>query len=187
MKVHLKHAAGLAGVVATALTWATASYAEGTTIVAQPPPAPVNQTTVAPGAYAEQVPGYTGPNRALIGTGLVTFALSYIPAVIVAGESRQPADRHLYIPVAGPWMDLANRPDCGPRGSVTCDTETTNKVLLAVSGVFQGLGVLTTLAGLFSTEHEGPQTVEAQTKPSVHVSPAQMGAGGYGLAAFGTF
>jgi len=186
MKGHLKHAAGLAGVVATALTWATASYAQReTTIVAQPPPAPVNQTTVAaPGV--EAAPAYTGPNRALIGTGLVTFALSYIPSVIVAGESQQPADRHLYVPVAGPWMDMANRPQCGAR-SIACDVETTNKVLLAVDGVFQGLGVITTLAGLLSTEHEGPVTTEAQTKPSVHVSPAQMGAGGYGLAAFGTF
>ncbi len=187
MKGHLKHVAGLAGVVATALTCATASYAQGeTTIVAQPPPAPVNQTTVAAPGAAEAVPEYTGPNRARIGTGLVTFALSYVPSVIVASESPQPADNHLYIPVAGPWMDLAQRPDCNTSG-IRCDTETTNKVLLAVDGVFQGLGVITTLAGLLSTEHEGPVTTEAQTKPSVHVSPAQMGVGGYGLAAFGNF
>ncbi len=179
MKRHLVLVAGPV-VAATALTWSTASRAQGTTVVQAPP-----QTVVAqPAPVAEQA-GYSGPNRALIATGLVTFGLSYIPGVIVAGESSQPADHHLYVPVAGPWLDLANRPACGPN-NVGCDTENTNKVLLVVDGVFQGLGVLSVVAGFLSPEHEVVTAAEAQ-KPTLHFTPAEMGAGGVGAAAFGTF
>jgi len=182
MKRSLWIAAGGIGGIVAALSWSSPSFAQGTTVVEQPAPAP---------AYApvpERTTGYSGPNRALIGTGLVTFAASYIPAVIVAGESPQPADHHLYVPIAGPWLDLANRPGCGV-ASVSCDTETTNKVLLAVDGVFQGIGVLTTIAGFLSPEHdeETVATSAKADKPTIHVSPAEMGAGGAGLAAFGTW
>jgi hypothetical protein len=134
---------------------------------------------------AEEAETYTGPSRSLIGTGLVTFGLAYIPAVIVGAKSNQEADRHLFVPVAGPWLNLANRPRCGPE-SLPCDTETTNKVLLGVDGIFQGIGVLTTLAGFFTPEHE-TEVLTTTGKPSVHVAPARMGAGGYGLTAFGAF
>jgi hypothetical protein len=131
--------------------------------------------------------GYAGPNRALLGTGIVTFGVAYVPAVVVAGESSQSVDHHLYVPVVGPWLDLANRPGCGP-GSIACDTETTNKVLLATDGIFQGLGVISVVAAFLSPEHERAVVETGSTdKPTLHVSPAQIGAGGYGLRAFGQF
>jgi hypothetical protein len=170
-------AAGLACIVGT-----QAASAQQTNIVSPPATARV----------VEKPETYTGPNRALISTGLVTFALAYVPAVIVAGTSSQPADNHLYIPVAGPWLNLANRPACGmvPTEAagvpgIPCDMETTNKVLLGVDGVFQGIGALTTLVGLLSPEHE-EETVTTG-KPTVHITPARMGKGGYGIAAFGNF
>src|SRR6516162_3853198 len=91
-------AAGLACIVGT-----RAAAAQQTSIVSTPGTARV----------VEKPETYTGPNRALISTGLVTFGLAYVPAVIVAGTSSLPADNHLYIPVAGPWLNLADRPACG--------------------------------------------------------------------------
>jgi hypothetical protein len=170
-------AAGLACIVSS-----QAASAQQTNIVTPPATARV----------IEKPETYTGPNRALISTGLVTFGLSYVPAVIVAGTSSQPADNHLYIPVAGPWLDLADRPACGApvsdaaaMPSIPCDMETTNKVLLGVDGVFQGIGALTTLVGLLSPEHE--EEAVTTGKPTLHVTPARMGKGGYGIAAFGNF
>jgi hypothetical protein len=166
----------------------TTAWAQQTNIVTPPAATPV--------AGREKAETYSGPNRALISTGLVTFGLAYVPAVIVAGTSPQPADNHLYIPVAGPWMNLADRPACGGApalsdnnnnvpSSIPCDAETTNKVLLGVDGVFQGIGALTTLVGLLSPEREEEPVTTG--KPTVHVTPARMGIGGYGISAFGNF
>jgi hypothetical protein len=103
----------------------------------------------------------------------------------VAGTSDVSADHHLYVPIAGPWLDLGDRPGCGS-GHIGCDTETTYKVLLVVDGLFQGIGALTTVAGFLSPErHELVSTADAG-KPTLHVAPASV-ASGYGLAAFGRF
>jgi hypothetical protein len=169
------------GAVVFALAWSTASFAQETTVVAEPP-APA---TVAP-APETTTTAYRGPNRVLIGVGLGVFAAAYLPAVIVAGTSGLDADRHLFIPVVGPWVDLGNRPACGV-ASVACDKETTNKVLIAVSGVFQGLGVFTTIAGFLMPERQVVTTTAKAEKPTIHVSPTEMGAGGAGVTAFGTW
>jgi hypothetical protein len=197
---------------AAALGWSTTAAAQGaaapapTAPVAQAPPVtvapvaqvapvalavPVAQTVpvarAAPAPVGAETTVYTGPNRALIGTGIITFGLAYVPAVVIAGESSLPADHHLFVPVAGPWINIANRPRCG-EGNIACDTETTNKVLLVVDGVFQGLGVLTTLAGFVTPERvvtTTPVTGKAQG-PTIHFAPTPMGSG-VGAAAFGSF
>lgn len=172
---------------APVLTFPIPSSAD--TTVVEPPapapaPAPVVATPVVAAPARETRDEYSGPNRRLIGAGLITFGLSYIPAVIVAGTSDLSADHHLYVPLAGPWLDLGNRPGCGA-GQIGCDTETTYKVLLVVDGVFQGLGALTTVAGFLSPEHHEILTADSE-KPTLHVAPASV-ASGYGLAAFGRF
>ncbi len=181
------HRSGRAAVLAAGA--ALACVASSTVSSAQQEAAPslaAKAAVVTPAAVAvpETTETYAGPNRALVGTGLVTFGLSYVPALIVASQSNQQADHHLYVPVVGPWLDLVNRPACGPE-SVACDTETTNKVLIGVDGVFQGIGALTLIAGFLSPEHESE--VVTTGKPSIHLSPARMGAGGYGVTAFGDF
>jgi hypothetical protein len=175
MKRHFV-AAGLVA-VAAALVWSTGASAQQANVVQSPGRATAR-------AY-EEAPAYTGPNRAMIGTGVMTFGLAYIPAVIVASQSSQDVDRKLYVPVAGPWMNFVNRPDCRTSG-IPCDTEKTNKVLLVVDGFFQGVGALTTVIGLLTPENE--RTVRtASDKPTIHFSPANIGVGGVGAAAFGTF
>lgn len=165
-------AAGTVAAIA-ALGAARAAYAQ--TVVTEAPAAPAAEQTT-----------YAGPNVALMTSGLVTFGLTYVPSVIVAAESSRPADHHLYVPVVGPWLDLGDRPACGP-GSIACDRETTNKVLLIGDGVLQGLGVVATVAGLLVPQPATVVTTAENDKPSVHVTPAEFGSGGYGVAAFGKF
>lgn len=133
----------------------------------------------------------TGPSRALLSSGVWTLGLSYVPAVIVAAESNRNADKRLYIPVAGPWLDLGSRGRC-PQNEM-CNHETTNKVLIVVDGVFQGIGALNIIgAFLFPETHTVTVSSANDAKlpvlsGAIHLVPAQVGARGYGLAAVGTF
>ena len=85
----------------------------------------------------------------------------------------------LYVPVVGPWLNLARRDSECPNGR--CMGDTPNKVLLAVDGVFQGIGVLQVLGGfLFPTTRTVTQTAGVQVLPSVGVHQV-------GLTAVGAF
>lgn len=138
-------------------------------------------------APAESSPGYRGPpNVPLLTTGIVTFGLSYVPAIVVAGESTQSADHNLYVPIAGPWMDIASRPRCGVVGGPDCTTETTDQVLIGVDGVFQAVGAVETVFGLLTPEHPVVTTVSKHQEPTLKVSPTRVGSG-YGLGAIGTW
>lgn len=126
-----------------------------------------------------------GPNAYLLRSGLFTLGLSYAPALVVAIESDRDADEHLYIPVAGPWLDLANRGDCDG----DCDGETVNKVLLVTDGIFQGLGALQIVASLVFPDSRAGVTVvggEPGSDVSLSLLPARF-AGGQGLMAVGEF
>jgi hypothetical protein len=187
--IGLVSAVGVAGAV---LSMSTASFADGTTVAQAP--APVQPTYTGPAYGGPTYAGprgpehiYTRPNGPLITSGLFTFGAAYVPAVIVAGESSRAADRNLYIPVAGPWIDMANRQACGREGGPSCGAETTNKVLLGVSGVAQGAGAAMTLLGLFTSERHDVAPVAAHAdKPTIQVSPASVGSG-YGIGAVGTW
>jgi hypothetical protein len=134
---------------------------------------------------------YVGPDRTLLKSGVWSLGLSYVPALVVAIESPLPEDRYLYAPVAGPWLDLAHR-DC-----TTCRHETMNKVLLVTDGIIQGIGSLEIIGSLLFIEratasdaYEHRSTAKAG-KPrtsdfKLQFAPRRM-AGGYGLAAVGTF
>ena len=132
----------------------------------------------------------TGPNRYLLHSGIWMLGLSYVPAVIVAAESSRVGDKSLYIPVAGPWMDLASRNGCPT--NVSCN-DTSNKVLIVIDGIFQGMGALN-IVGAFIFPETRTVTVSSAERGetrvsslSLRVSPAQVGAHTYGLAAVGTF
>ncbi len=127
----------------------------------------------------------TGPNRAMLRTGIFAFGVSYIPSVIVAAESYHSGDKSLYIPVAGPWMDLADRGTCGNLGQPSCDTETAYKVLLVVDGIFQGIGALD-IMGAFVFPETRTVTISSG-EPHVRVAPAYWGRNGYGFSALATF
>lgn len=135
---------------------------------------------------------YVGPDRTLLRTGVWTLGLSYVPALVVAIESPLPADRFLYVPVAGPWLDLSQR-DCS-----TCEHETLNKVLLVTDGIIQGIGSLEIVGSLLFIERSSsttagsgvPRMARSKRGPGsdfqLRFAPRKI-AGGYGLAAVGTF
>ena len=157
--------------------------------VTAPQAAPPQPVVVAPQPTAEKKVSYTGTNVPMLATGLGLFGLSYAPALVVGATSSLGADRNLYLPVAGPWIDLANRPSCGGRGP-SCGGETTNKILLATSGVAQGVGAAMTLVGLLVPVHHETVTKKTTTaksdKPTIQISPSSVGSG-YGLSAVGTW
>jgi hypothetical protein len=125
------------------------------------------------------------PNRALLRSGVFTLGASYVPALVVAIESDHPADNHLYAPIVGPWLDLANRGDC----EGDCDGETVNKVLLVTDGVFQGIGALQILGSFIFPETTAAVTVagsDGEPALSFRVMPTKI-ARGSGLVAYGEF
>jgi len=124
----------------------------------------------------------TGPNGDLIASGVFTFGIPYAASVVAATESTRSSDNYLYAPVAGPWLDLANRGECPPSSS--CGNETAYKALLIADGVLQGVGVLQVISGLLFPVTHSVTTVES----AVHVRIVpRVGREGYGLTAVGTF
>lgn len=127
----------------------------------------------------------TGPNRALLRSGLFALGVPYLASVIVAASSDRDEDKHLYIPVAGPWMDYANRSGCGGEGQPSCDAETAYKVLLIGNGILQGIGALEIVGSFLFPETRTVSSVEPAKR--VFVSPYYAGMGNYGLSAFAKF
>jgi hypothetical protein len=162
-----KHVAITIGAAAASLLCASAANAQ--TVVTTRP------------AHETVVTG--GPNSAMLSSGLFAFGVPYVASVIVASTSNYDPDKNLYVPVAGPWIDFANRGSCGGFGQRTCENETANKVLLVADGVFQGIGALEIVGAFLMPE---TYTVVA-TEPRVVVGPSRVGQSGYGLAAGGTF
>jgi hypothetical protein len=142
-------------------------------------------TLSAPSTAVDTTTYSTGPNMELVGSGIGTFALSYLPAVVVGATSALDADRMLFVPLAGPWMDLTQRPRCGP--IVSCNTEGTAKVLLVTDGVFQAIGAISIVGGFLTTTRETRTVRAADMRPTLQISPASVGGRGYGVMALGSF
>src|SRR5580698_9865082 len=107
----------------TILAWPTVSLAEDGAPATAPRGITVTRTLEPNGAIvvelwpdtapAESPPPAIGTAGTLLLSGAVTFGFSYVPAVMTASESTFAIDKQLYVPVVGPWLDLANRPNCG--------------------------------------------------------------------------
>jgi hypothetical protein len=102
------------------------------------------------------------PNRGLIWSGVAVLGTTYGISTVVAAVSDKPADRALWVPVAGPWIDLGSRGRC--RGS--CNHEATNKVLLVADGLGQAIGALQILGGfLFPAKRTVTEVGRVQILP----------------------
>jgi hypothetical protein len=129
--------------------------------------------------------GYV-PNRVMLASGLILWGVPYSVGVGVAAESGNQADQHLYVPIVGPWIDLTQRGGC-PVGYNSCNTETTNKVLLVGDGIFQAIGTLQVLWAFLRPEHREVMTVSAtRYTPKIAFTPSPV-ASGYGLTALAQF
>jgi hypothetical protein len=170
--------------VALAGTLSELAHAQDT---ASPP-----TTVVAPAAgtqtNSETVTQKGGPSRIMLASGIITFGVTYGAGAIVAATSPLSADQQMFVPIAGPWMDLFDRPDCGGSTGRSCNVETTYKVLIVADGIGQAIGALTVVEAFLNPEvHTTTHSVTASEKPSFRVTPASLGAGGYGMLAFGNF
>ncbi len=165
----------------TTTTPATTTPAAQTNVTVQPPAASTTTTTAAPyivsgGDYGErEIKRY--PNRSLLSTGTGLFVVSYGASVVTAAISDRDEDKKLFIPVVGPWMDLADR-NCDVRG---CGgNEDVNKAMIITSGVVQGAGVLLAISSLFVPEKVEERRLSAkakEVKPEVRVTPVSFAAG----------
>jgi hypothetical protein len=170
--------------VAALLTIAPRSRADDVTGSTPTPPAPV---VVGQPPATDTVQTRTerdGPDLRVVSGGVVTFVVPYGIAVVVAATSGHQGDSHLYVPLAGPWLDLGDRGRCGG----ACAQETANRAALVVDGVFQALGVLSIISGfVFERTREVTTTTTTATQPTVQITPVQYAHGGVGLAAIGRF
>lgn len=171
--------------LSTILLGATVASADGTTVVQAPPQQPTQAVVVPPARERVESHAYY-PNVPLIVTGGVLFLGTYIPSLVVAGESSDDADRRLAVPIVGPWLDIAERGGC-PVASRNCDDETTNKVLLVGDGVLQAVGTIAFVTG-FLTPGRAATTETTATKAKIRFTPMQLGRGASMGAGFvGTF
>ncbi len=127
------------------------------------------------------------PNRALLMTGLILGGAPYVGSIAVAASSRHVGDSNLWIPIIGPYIDVANRGGCPASGS--CPGETGNKALLITDGVIQTIGAIEILGSfIFSDTVHTTATVTTSSGASVTFAPSKIGPGSaYGLAAVGSF
>jgi hypothetical protein len=155
----------------------------------QPAPVATTTTTAAPyqpvGSDTSERSVERRPNRTLLSTGIGIFVVSYGASAVAGAVSDREADKNLFIPVVGPWMDLGDR-GCGadPCGG----REDVNKAMIVSSGILQGAGVLMALSSLVipeSTKVTETRT-SAKAKPEVRVSPVSFAAGA-GVGAVGRF
>ena len=152
-----------------------------------PPPAPPQTVVISPepprATYVERTDVVQSFNAPLFGTGLATFAVGYGAAVIGAATSDDSDSlNRLYVPVAGPWLALDQRPDC-PIERARCDRETSTKALLVTDGVIQAAGVITmAVALIMPREHTVVHREDAGVRVGVVGSPRLTG-----VAVSGTF
>jgi hypothetical protein len=122
-------------------------------------------------------------NRPMLTAGLLFFGATYAASAATAYVSSRPEDqRYLYIPVAGPWLDIAHRRETTSRAATN---EGFNTTLLFFGGAAQGLGALMVLGSLFVPETKEPSWHIVGTD-KLHVHPMAVGSG-YGIGAAGRF
>jgi hypothetical protein len=120
----------------------------------------------------------SSPDAGMIGSGVMVLGSAYIASLVVAARSGHEGDRELYVPVAGPWLDLAKRPSC-PSERAECANEATNKVLLVGDGVLQAVGVLQVLGGFaFPEKKIVTHSVSVTVRPSVGLTQLGVNASG---------
>jgi hypothetical protein len=114
----------------------------------------------------------------MVASGVVTFGVFYGAAVVAASISDNPADDALYVPLIGPWIDLADRGDC----QLLCEDETRDKILIALDGVMQTVGAAIVVYGILT-----PTRGHVYSSGDVRIVPVSFGKRSAGLGITGWF
>jgi hypothetical protein len=128
----------------------------------------------APAPYEQQTERKFRPNRPLMTTSAAAFLASYVPTIITAAANKSQTSNNLYIPIAGPWMEIAREPTSGA-----------NKALLSLSGIFQSLGTIGMISSFFVPETRTRKWYLMGNR-RFHFAPT-AGRGTYGMSAQGRF
>jgi hypothetical protein len=128
----------------------------------------------APAPYQERTERRFRPNRPLMITSAAMFLGAYVPTIITAAANQSQTSNNLYIPIAGPWMEIAREPTSGA-----------NKALLSLSGIFQGLGTIGMISSFFVPETKTHKWY-LMGNGRFQLSPTAA-RGSYGLSANGRF
>jgi hypothetical protein len=86
--------------------------------------------------------------------GAIVFSLAWLPTAYVGLGSQRPDDRVLVVPLLGPWINLAGRPQCVPPGYAKmlpvdfCIEESASRAALVASGGIELLGGVLFALGL---------------------------------------
>ena len=119
------------------------------------------------------------PNKAMLITGSSLLVSTYVTTAALAGYNGGIGDKDLYIPIVGPWINIADRTP-STRNNNTRDT-----LLIAGSGVLQGVGALMAVASFFVPEKVPAARISAGNVKMEIMPTAAAGSGG--LGAVGTF
>ncbi len=152
----------------TGTTTITGAETTGVPLAAAPPP--TRETITVRQSYR--------PNRPLLYTGSTMLLSSYAAtAAVTATQNIRDAngDQSLYIPVAGPWLHLANT-----------SHSTRDTLLIAGSGVAQGAGLLIGALSLLVPEHVPAATIQAGGI-KMNLTATSYGRGSAGIGAVGQF
>lgn len=138
------------------------------------PPAPVS-TSPEP-RESTTIYRHDRPNVPLLVTGASLFVSTYVTTAAIVGANGSVGDHDLYIPIVGPWINIADRNCPGD-----CPNETRDQALIIGSGVLQGVG-----AGLLLSSFLIPEKVPAAR---ISAGPVKMvvAPAGPGVSALGTF
>jgi hypothetical protein len=137
------------------------------TVIVTPAPSPVVTTTREP-EYRVVYDSYNAP---VFATGALVFAISYGASVITASTTDNDRGNHrLYVPVVGPWLALNDRGSCDIT-RISCDHETTAKVLLIADGVFQAAGIVGMLDGILQPSSHREVLTTGKVDTTTRVRP----------------
>jgi hypothetical protein len=147
--------------------------------------------------------GYHLESRArkgLVVSGSIVFGVPYVLSASVAGSSKTDADTWLYVPLAGPFLDLANRKEkCSApvmtgsgRFDVYCDDDAGQRFFLMTDGLMQVAGATLLIFGLAMPQKvlvrdDAPFTGSTRSHFAWSVAPRTMGRSGYGIGLAGEF
>lgn len=167
-----------------------------TSVPATPPPTTGTTTTTAstlgvtsgastaPAAEPKEERELVRPHRSMLITGSAILVGSYAASAIVGGISDTEADKRLFVPLVGPWLDLADRScqlgNCGVREDI-------NILHIIGSGAAQATGLGIAIASLFVEERRDGRPAPQRPAPEPPRTMWRVVPMAGGLGAIGTF
>lgn len=118
------------------------------------------------------------PNKAVLITGGSLFVSTYVTTAALAAANGPTADKDLFIPVVGPWINLADR-------DTNREDNSRDTALIVGSGVLQGVGAAMLISSFFIPEKVPTARISAGNV-KMNVTPT-AGPGAGGIGAVGTF